>query len=229
LWSQPEQVAEQFGLASITALTPRYNIAPSQPVLAVGQDAAGNRKAALLRWGLVPHWAKEPQSGYRMINARAESLWTKPAFRAAARHRRCLIPADCFYEWRRQPTGPKQPFCIRPQGDSLFAFAAIWERFEEQDTGRRIDSCAIVTTRANDAVAVLHDRMPVIIAPQDYDPWLDHSLQEPQTLQRLLGPCPAAALRVYPVGPELNRPANDYPDLIQPQGADLQDVENNVT
>ena len=132
LWANPKQIADHFQLQEPLPFVPRYNIAPSQEVLAVGQTREGQRKQTWLRWGLVPHWAKDEKVGYKMINARAESMFDKPAYRSAARKRRCLIPASCFFEWKRRGQGPNQPYCIRPRDDDLFAFAGIWERWEEE-------------------------------------------------------------------------------------------------
>jgi putative SOS response-associated peptidase YedK len=131
----------------------------------------------MLRWGLVPHWANDEKVGYKMINARAETIFTKPAYKAAAKRHRCLIPASCFFEWKRTGEKKKQPYCIRPKDEGLFAFAGLWEHWQDKKSDKKIDSCTIVTTRANEAVAELHDRMPVIIGKDDFDLWLDRSMQ----------------------------------------------------
>ncbi len=216
LWTDPDQVAEHFQLQDAFSYTARYNIAPSQEILAIGQSLKGERKANMLRWGLVPFWSKDTRIGYKMINARAESIWTKPAYRVAARKQRCLIPASCFFEWRRKDEGNKQPYCIVPKKEKLFAFAGLWEHWEDQESGQKVNSCTIITTKANEAVQGLHDRMPVIILPDSYDLWLDRRVQDKDRLQPLLRPLPSELLNIYPVGFELNRPDNDSEEIIRP-------------
>ena len=218
LWANPKQVADHFQLQEPLPFTTRYNIAPSQEILAVGQTREEKRKAAWLRWGLVPHWAKEQKIAYKMINARAETIFTKPAYKAAAKRHRCLIPASCFFEWQRKEVNKKQPYCIRPKNEDLFAFAGLWEHWEDQEASRKIDSCTIVTTRANEAVAELHDRMPVIIGIEDFDLWLDRSMQDSGKLQTLLEPVSSYELEMYPVGFEVNSPSNDSEDVIRKVG-----------
>ncbi len=216
LWAAPEQIKDHFNLQELRPLSTRYNIAPSQEILAVGKSAEGIRKATMLHWGLVPHWSKEAKSSYKMINARAESIFSKPAYRVAARKRRCLIPASCFFEWKRKVKGAKQPYCIRPKHDQLFAFAGLYEHWEDQKSGQKIDSCTIVTTRANDTVQELHDRMPVIILNEDYDLWLDKEIQEPDRLKPLLEPVPSQAMEIFEVDLKVNNPANDSEEVIIP-------------
>jgi len=215
LWATPKQLADHFQLQEPLPFIPRYNIAPSQEILAVGQNREGTRKAAWLRWGLVPHWAKDEKVGYKMINARAETIFTKPAYKAPAKRHRCLIPANCFFEWKRAGEKKKQPYCIRPKNEGLFAFAGLWEHCEDQKSGHKIDSCTIVTTRANAAVAELHDRMPVIIGEADFDLWLDRSVEDPQRLLPLLEPISSQELEIYPVGLEVNSPKIDSVELIK--------------
>ncbi len=218
LWPDPQEVQSHFQLQEPLPLGPRYNIAPGQEILAIGQDSNQVRKPSMLHWGLIPHWAKEAKTGYKMINARAESLWAKPAYKAAAKRRRCLIPASCFFEWKRKEQGAKQPYCIRPKNGELFAFAGIWEHWEDSQSGQVINSCAIVTTQANEAVSELHDRMPVIVSPADYDVWLDRRVEQPENLQDLLEPSPNGELAMYPVSTEVNSPKNDHPGVIEPEG-----------
>ena len=218
LWPDPQEVQSLFQLQEPLPLEPRYNIAPGQEILAIGQGSNQVRKASSLLWGLVPHWAKESKTGYKMINARAESLWSKPAYKAAARRRRCLIPASCFFEWKRKEQGAKQPYCIRPKNGDLFAFAGIWEHWEDSQSGQAINSCAIVTTHANEAVSELHDRMPVIVSPGDYEVWLDRRVEQSENLQGLLEPCPSGELEIYPVSTEVNSPKNDHPGVVEPEG-----------
>jgi putative SOS response-associated peptidase YedK len=203
---------------------PRYNIAPTQEIVVIRADPRdGARSAAMLRWGLIPAWSKEAMSGPPMINARGESLAEKPAFRAAFRSRRCLIPADGFYEWQ-QPTGggrgKKQPFYIHRPDGAPFAFAGLWETWtpksDPQGNNRSpaIESCTLVTTAANAKLRELHDRMPVVLAPVDYALWLDASVQDLAALDHLLAPCGDDELMAEPVSTHVNRVANDDPQCI---------------
>jgi putative SOS response-associated peptidase YedK len=208
-------LAAQFDLADLPAWSPRYNIAPTQEVLAVVKMSdALERQARLLRWGLIPQWAEGPAVGSRMINARAETVATKPAFRRPFRERRCLILADGFYEWQRQD-GRKQPFYIRLHDGHTFGFAGLWERWVRPD-GQPLDSCTIITTVANDLIRPLHVRMPVILSPVEHDVWLDPSVQEAERLQPLLRPYPPEEMEAYPVSTRVNNPANDLPACMAP-------------
>ena len=208
-------LAAQFDLANVPTWTPRYNIAPTQEVLVVRQPSPqANREARLHRWGLIPPWAKDPSIGTRMINARAETVATKPAFRRAFKERRCLLLADGLYEWQRQERR-KQPFYIRLRDGRPFAFAGLWEHWEGSE-GMAIQSCTILTTTSNEVVGRIHDRMPVILSPTDYDRWLDPSIQEPVVLQTLLRPYPADEMTAYPVSTLVNSPANDNPGCTEP-------------
>jgi putative SOS response-associated peptidase YedK len=216
----------------------RYNIAPTQDVLVV-READGMREASMMRWGLIPSWSKEPGGGPPMINARAETLAEKPAFRTAFRRRRCIIPADGFYEWKQSPggaKGKKQPYYIRRPDGEPFGFAGLWEgwsgpppkssldggapspaRLLATSPGGRgdvVESCTIVTTAANRALAELHDRMPVILAPNDYALWLDSKVGEPEKLQYLLAHCGEEELVVEPVSTHVNRVANEGPQCV---------------
>ena len=207
-------LAAQFDLANVPTWTPHYNIAPTQEVLVVLQPSPqANREARLHRWGLIPPWAKDPSIGNRMINARAETVATKPAFRRAFKERRCLLLADGLYEWQRQERR-KQPFYIRLRDGRPFAFAGLWEHWEGSE-GMAIQSCTILTTTSNEVVGRIHDRMPVILSPTDYDRWLDPSIQEPTVLQTLLRPYPADEMMAYPVSTRVNNPANDSPECVE--------------
>ena len=207
-------LAAQFDLANVPTWTPHYNIAPTQEVLVVLQPSPqANREARLHRWGLIPPWAKDPSIGNRMINARAETVATKPAFRRAFKERRCLLLADGLYEWQRQERR-KQPFYIRLRDGRPFAFAGLWEHWEGSE-GMAIQSCTILTTTSNEVVGRIHDRMPVILSPTDYDRWLDPSIQEPAVLQTLLRPYPADEMTAYPVSTRVNNPANDSPECVE--------------
>jgi putative SOS response-associated peptidase YedK len=188
LHTSRERLLEHFQLQSRLELVPRFNIAPSQAVPAVRQGEE-QRELVMLRWGLIPAWAKEEKSGYRMINARAETVASKPAFRSALRYRRCLLPADGFYEWRAGPRG-KQPYYIRLREGDVFAFAGLWEHWEGPD-GKVIESCTIIVTNANEVLRPVHDRMPVILDPADYHRWLDPSCHDPSALTLLLQLYPA--------------------------------------
>jgi putative SOS response-associated peptidase YedK len=165
----------------------------------------------MLRWGLIPSWAKDPAMGAKLINARAETVAEKPSFRSAFRHRRCLVVADGFYEWQKQE-GKKQPFYFRLQDGQPFAFAGLWESWKDPN-GEVVDSCTILTTEANQLMQPIHDRMPVILASQDYDLWLDPTVQSEQ-LQNLLQPFPSEAMVSYPVSTKVNKPTNDTPELV---------------
>jgi putative SOS response-associated peptidase YedK len=208
-------LAVQFNLPEIPELAPRYNIAPTQPVAAVRVAASrSGREMVLLRWGLIPFWAKDPSIGARMINARSETVGEKPAFRAAFKRRRCLVVADGFYEWQKQ-NGTKQPFYVRLRDARPFAFAGLWESWEGPDANP-IESCTLLTTQPNDLLRVVHSRMPVILQPQDYELWLDPEVQEPQRLQPLLRPYSAEEMEAYAVSRYVNSPDNDDPRCIDP-------------
>jgi putative SOS response-associated peptidase YedK len=198
---------------------PRYNIAPTQEVVVVRANSnTGSRTAAMLRWGLLPSWSKGVASGAPMINARSETLGEKPAFRRAFKSRRCLIPADGFYEWQQSASGPKgkkQPYYIRRPDGGPFAFAGLWERWKDANSELAIDSCTIVTTAASAALSELHDRMPVILAPGDYGLWLDSKAIESAQLQHLLAACGDDELATEPVSTHVNRVANDDPRCIE--------------
>jgi len=210
-------VAEQFGVLELPSLEPRFNIAPSQPVAVVrlASDSADlKRQMALLRWGLIPGWAEDPAIGNRLINARAETVADKPAFRSALRRRRCLVLADGFYEW--QKTGSrKQPYFIRMRDDRPFAFAGLWELWEGAQHSA-IESCTLLTTGANEVVRPIHDRMPLIFPPEAYDRWLDPQSQRSQDLAPLLRPYPAEPMEAYAVSTLVNSPAHEDPRCIEP-------------
>lgn len=211
----PAKIYAQIFNATLDGIEtpPRFNIAPSDNVLACRVDADGKRKLVTLKWGLIPFWAKEPKIGYKMINARAETVATKPAFRAAFRHRRCLICADGFYEWKPTKHG-KQPYHIRLIGGQPFAFAGLWEHWERED--QTIESCTVIVTDANELVNPIHDRMPMILSPDDYDRWLDPTNANSSELQQLLQPFPADEMESYPVGKAVNRAGLDEPRMIEP-------------
>ena len=203
-------------------LRPRYNVAPAQNVAAVrSQD--GDRGLSMLRWGLIPVWSKKPNIGYSLINARSETVASKPAFRAAYRARRCLIPADGFYEWVRKGS-VKQPYLIGLKDGGMMAFAGLWERWfipedvalprslAELEPGDAVETCTILTTTANETLAPVHHRMPVILQPEDFDAWLDG-----QTVA--LGPYPGEEMTFQAVSTRVNRAANDDPQCVEPVSA----------
>jgi putative SOS response-associated peptidase YedK len=211
-----ESIAAAFGITAIPKLLPRYNIAPTQPVPTVLLRNESQRQLQLLHWGLIPSWAKDPSMGAKMINARAETIAEKPSFRSAFRRRRCLIVADGFYEWQRRDKR-KQPYYFRVGAGELFAFAGLWEHWQNA-AGDEIESCTIVTTDPNDLMQSIHDRMPVILHPQDYDRWLDPATDSSRLLE-LLRPFEANEMQHYPVSLEVNNPRHDSPNCIQPVAA----------
>ena len=208
-----EKLAEEFGFdASSVEVPPNYNVAPTQEVAAVLAEG-GQRRLELLRWGLIPSWADDPGIGSRMINARAETAPEKPSFRRAFRERRCLIPADGFYEWKRAD-GAKQPYYIRMREGRPFAFAGLWEAWND-DGGPEIRSCAILTTAPNALAGEIHDRMPVILPAGSYDAWLDPEAEK-EELVALLAPYPEAEMEAYRVSRFVNSPSNNDPRCIEP-------------
>lgn len=214
LTSPAEALAHFFGLVRPPEMPPRYNIAPTQNVATV-LVMTGDRQVRLMRWGLIPSWAKDSTVASHMINARAETVAQKPAFRTALRNRRCLIIADGFYEWKH--TGhTKQPFHIVKRDRTPFAFAGLWDRWQPPGGGEPIESCTIITTTANQVVAEFHERMPVILDPKDYDLWLDPAVREPDRLLPLLTQLPADQMEAYPVANVVNSPAHEVADCIKP-------------
>lgn len=194
-------------------MPPRYNIAPSQPVAVVANN--GQNIIEFFQWGLIPSWANDPKIGNRMINARAETLAEKPSFKVAYRRRRCLVLADGFYEWRRNPDKTKTPMYIQLEGKQPFAFAGLWESWHSPQDDR-ILSCTIITTQPNEFMATIHNRMPVILPPEAYAQWLDPAEQSPDQLSPLLNPYPAELMTAYPVSTIVNNPRNDVPGCIEP-------------
>ena len=204
-------LAAAFQLTTEPAPPPRYNIAPSQPVSAIIAD----REYRIFQWGLVPSWAKDYKIGYRLINARSETAAEKPSFRAAFQRRRCLIPADGFYEWQRTASNKKkQPFYIHLRARPMFAFAGLWEQWEGGD-GSYLETCTILTTEPNELMKPIHNRMPVIIPEAEYDRWLT---AVPRQVQGLMRPYDADAMEAYPVSTLVNSPRNESADCIVPLG-----------
>lgn len=208
-----EALRRRFGAAGSPNLAARYNIAPTQSTAVVRVTPDGGRELASLRWGLIPSWAKDAMTGAGLINARADTLAVKPSFRAAYRQRRCLVPADGFYEWQVPASGkgPKQPFLIARADRATFAFAGLWEQW--RDRSQTIESFAIVTTDANAALKAIHHRMPAILEPSDCAAWLD---PENRRAGELLRPAPDAALIATPISTRVNSVANDDPGIVEP-------------
>ena len=216
-------VAAAFDLPEVPTLEPRYNIAPSQPVLAVtaadALNGASQRELRAFQWGLVPSWAKDPKIGNRMINARSETVAEKPSFRAAFKRRRCLIVADGFYEWQKTSGSTKQPFHIHLDDHRVFGFAGLWEHWESGD-GSLLETCTILTTAPNELMASIHNRMPVILPADDYEAWLDPTLQDRGFLESLLEPYDADAMQAYPVSTQVNNPRHDQAECLTPLPTD---------
>jgi putative SOS response-associated peptidase YedK len=207
-------LGELFHVPEPAGLAPRYNIAPTQQVL-VARTGEEGRELAGVRWGLVPHWADDLSIGSRMINARGETVASKPAFRSALKHRRCLIPADGFYEWKKVGAG-KQPHLIRFGDGRAFAFAGLWERWLSRDGGAPVDSCTIITTTPNELLRDIHDRMPVILPPAAFEDWLRPEPLAAPRLEELLRPYPDSEMEAFPVSRRVNSPAYDGPECIAP-------------
>lgn len=215
LRSPAEVLVRAFGIKIPEEYVPRHNIAPGQPVLAVRiVPEAAQREAVLFHWGLIPSWAKDPKIAYSMINARAESVAEKPSFRKPIGVRRCLIPADGWYEWKKSGTR-KMPFYFRLKDGAPFAFAGLWEHWQGKE-GEEVESCTIITTQANDATAPIHDRMPAIIGPKDFDLWLDPSVRKTEKVLPILAPYPSAEIAVHPVSTLVNNSRVDKPQCIEP-------------
>ncbi|HSR70361.1 MAG TPA: SOS response-associated peptidase [Acidobacteriota bacterium] len=209
--TQTEQIPQVFEVDEVR-LPPRFNIAPSQMVPAVTWADQNTRQLDLYRWGLIPYWAKDEKIGFKMINARCETVASKTAFRNAFQRRRCLLPADGYYEWRAEADG-KQPFLFRRKDRSLMALAGLWERWKAPD-GHLVLSCTILTTRPNPLSALVHDRMPVILPREGHGLWLDPSARQSQ-LEELLKPYPAQEMEAVAVSRKVNSPHNDGPEVME--------------
>jgi putative SOS response-associated peptidase YedK len=194
---------------------PRYNIAPTQPVPAIRQHPKEPvRQISLMKWGLIPHWAKDSTGAAGMINARSETASSKPAFRDPLKFRRCLVPADAFYEWARKGAS-KQPFCFEVNEGELFAFAGLWDGWRDA-SGNWVKTCSILTTIPNAVTSAVHDRMPVIIDPDSYDLWLDPGMSDVSAATDLLKPYDARLMRCYPISTRINHVANDDAECSRP-------------
>ncbi|MDD5759939.1 MAG: SOS response-associated peptidase [Desulfobulbaceae bacterium] len=209
-----EVLAETFGVSVPPVLEHRYNIAPTQQVFIVRDDADG-RNLSNARWGLIPHWAKDISIGSKMINARAETVHEKPAFRQAIKARRCIVPAGGFFEWLARPNG-KIPYYITMKDGSPLPMAGIWESWRSPE-GAIVESCSILTTTANELMTPIHHRMPVILRSEEFDFWLDRTVTDPIKLKRLFPPYPAVLMASWPVSRLVNSPAHDSSDCIKPE------------
>lgn len=211
LRATPAELMQIFKTLREANWSPRYNISPTQAVAVIRKVQEG-RALSLMRWGLVPTWSKDPKSGPPLINARAETVASKPSFRDSFRKRRCLIPADGFYEWKATGPKTKQPYHISFADGRPFAFAGLWDHWEQGETA--IDSCTIITTAANEQMRTLHERMPVILQPEDYDRWLDPEQKNAAALEALLVPFEPEPLTIRPVSTLVNSPRNDAPECL---------------
>lgn len=209
----PAQVRERFTLGEEVPLAPRFNIAPGQDVVAVTTDREGAPRGGVLRWGLVPHWAESPKVAWKMINARAETVAERPAFRAAFATHRCLIPADGFYEWQVRAHGPKQPWWVTRADHAPYAFAGLWASWRPSDDVEPLRTCTIITTRASTSLREVHDRMPVILPPEAETTWLDPASPADLLLDLLV---PFEGTTRIPVSRAVNDVHHDGPDLIVP-------------
>jgi putative SOS response-associated peptidase YedK len=207
-----EELVEFLDAAGVPPLAPRFNIAPSQDLLVVRLDPSGERRAAFLRWGLVPRWSKDPKIGNKLINARSETAARRGVFADSLRMRRCVVPAGGFYEWKKQGA-VRQPYAVRAKA-GLLAIAGLWDSWERG--GQRLETCTILTTTANAAIAPIHDRMPVLLEREQFGAWLDPERRDPDALAPLMRPYPADRLVVQPVSTRVNRPDFDDPACLDP-------------
>jgi putative SOS response-associated peptidase YedK len=212
-FSPREALMRLFGLTSAPELEPRYNVAPSQPLAVVITTGSHGRELRLMRWGLVPYWAADKRIGARLINARVETLTTKPAFREAFERRRCLVLADGYYEWGG---AVREPYFVRRPDHEPFALAGLFERWHDRDTGEVLESCVIITGQASAPVAVIHNRMPIVIPREAYSAWLDPTQRDTANVERLLISNEREPLVTERVGRRVNNPANEGADLIRP-------------
>ena len=209
LTAKERYLRDHFGLARDVSWSPRWNIAPTQKVPIIRQDRKEpTRSFGLVRWGLIPSWAKDEKTGLKAINAMSETASDKPTFRDAMRHRRCLVAADGFYEWQKLGPKEKQPYCFAMVNGSLFAFAGLWETWRNP-AGESIETCTILTTKPNSLVSDVHDRMPVILKPDDYELWLDPGFAEVAAIADCLKPFDPRSMTKYPVSTRVNRADND--------------------
>lgn len=210
-----DEIALLFGLDDVPQVAPRYNLAPTQEAAVVRVlSPGGPRRLDLLKWGLIPYWAKEAAIGNRLINARAETIAEKPAFKASFKKKRCLVVTDGFYEWKKEGTG-KQPYLIHREDGKPFAFAGLWSSWRNPESGDTVETYTILTTEPNDLLRPLHNRMPVILDKPSFEEWLDPKQEDTGKLQPLLAPAPVQGFEAYPVSRAVNNPIHDAPDCVQ--------------
>jgi len=215
LTSAPHILAEKFFLDMVPEVVPRFNIAPASDIAGVvANPRSVGRLVRMFRWGLVPPWSSGPEVGAKMINARSETVLEKPSFKEAFLGRRCLIPVDGFYEWQKREDG-KQPFLFRRKDHSVFALAGLWEQWKDKE-GRELETCTILTTAANATMRPIHQRMPVVLPESDWKAWLDLPADQAKQLMKLLRPCAPDVLLAHPVTRQVNKPAFDQPDCLEP-------------
>ena len=213
-WSE---IVRLYKLTNSVNLAPRYNIAPSQAVLGIVYDAEVKRRVgAIFRWGLIPSWAQDVEIGYSLVNAKAETVAVKPAYRDAFKHRRCIIPADGFYEWQETGESLKQPYAIVMKDRRVFGFAGLWERWTDKASGEVVRSCTIITTEPNALCAPIHNRMPAILDLGDYARWLGVRPVTANELRAMLQPYPANEVEAVKIGPRIGNVKNDEPSLVKP-------------
>lgn len=208
------QIEARFGLSVPPGYKPRYNIAPTQEILSLVVDSQG-RRVEPQRWGLIPHWAKDPKIAHRLINARAETIFEKPSFRDSVRNRRCLIIADGFYEWRTLAKSRRVPVYVRLKSRELFGFAGLWDAWRSPE-GQIVKTCTIVTTEPNELIQPIHNRMPVIVPKECEDLWLDPSVRTRSELERVLHPYDSEQMELFEVSPVVNSPTHDGSECLEP-------------
>jgi putative SOS response-associated peptidase YedK len=197
-------------------LEPKYNVAPTDPVAVVRSEPGTSRSLSTMRWGLLPWWAKDLKLGVTMINAKAETIATKPAFKDAFKERRCIIPADGFYEWKKLDAKQKRPYAIVPKDGGIFSFAGLWERWKDRSNGEMVLSCSIVTTEPNELCAAIHNRMPAILPPEAWGPWLGEIGASSEELLGLLKSYPSERMRAYEVDVKVGSVKNQGAELVEP-------------
>lgn len=207
-----EKIKKEFKVEEVPYFEARYNIAPTQKILGIRQES-GEREATTFKWGLVPSWAKDTSMGARLINARSETVAEKPAFRAPFKHRRCIVPADGYYEWQKT-VERKQPYYFTMRGERPFGFAGLWDRWKNPE-GEVLETCTILTTEANETASDIHDRMPVILSASDYDLWLDEDVRKLDLLKEMLRPYPSEEMITYQVSTLVNNVRVDRAELIE--------------
>ena len=215
LYSTEQVLINEYAIENSFTYEESFNIAPSQRVLAIINNGKKNRAGQLL-WGLIPPWAKDKKIAYKMINARGETLAEKPSFKRAFQSRRCIIPTSGFYEWKRTEDGKKKPYFIHLKNNKLFAFAGLWEKWNDPATEEDIFTCTIVTTAPNEMMANLHDRMPLLLENKHQDDWLNPDIKDTDYLQQLVKPFPSEHMTAYEVSTAVNKPTHNGSELIEP-------------